>query len=162
MVCAVTSGAIFKTRSLTIVPALCIPHRKAGVREVEGRFGWLKLRKRAGNDHRDAPGFGWGRFCAFRRTPCPGRMPIANAKVWDPSQAASAGDPPSGTPAQCAKQYAPIHRTGAQGVCSVEGEPAPLQNFQYSAMASLSQRSFLGSFRTAAQDRAGLPVKCFP
>ena len=60
------------------------------------------------------------------------------------------------------KQYAPVHRTGAQGVCSVEGEPAPLQNFQYSAMASLSQRSFLGSFHTAAQDRAGLLVKCFP
>ena len=60
------------------------------------------------------------------------------------------------------KQYAPIHRTGAQGVCSVEGEPAPLQSFQYSAMTSLSQRSFLGSFRTAAQDRAGLPVKSSP
>ena len=66
------SGAIFKTKSLTLVPALCIPHRKAGVREVEGRFGWLKLRGRAGNDHRDAPGFGWGRFYAFRRKLCPG------------------------------------------------------------------------------------------
>ena len=60
------------------------------------------------------------------------------------------------------KQYAPVHRTGAQGVGQVEGEPAPLQNFQYSAMTSISQRSFLGSSRTATQDRAGLPVKYSP
>ena len=37
MVCAVMSGAIFKVKSLAIVPALCIPHRKTGAGEAGRR-----------------------------------------------------------------------------------------------------------------------------
>lgn len=36
MVCAVMSGAIFKTKSLALVPALCIAHREEGAGEAGG------------------------------------------------------------------------------------------------------------------------------
>ena len=46
MVCAVMSGAIFKTKSLTIVPALCIPHRETGAGKAGGGHGWMAARVR--------------------------------------------------------------------------------------------------------------------
>ena len=43
MVCAVMSGAIFKTKSLTLVPALRLPHREEGAGEAGGGFTGANL-----------------------------------------------------------------------------------------------------------------------
>ena len=48
----------------------------------------------------------------------------------------------------------------ARGLSSLKGSPGTFQ--RYSAMTSISQRSFFGSSRTATQERAGLPVKYSP
>ncbi len=56
-----------------------------------------------------------------------------------------------------AKCKAPPAEPEARGLSSPKGSPGTFQ--RYSAITSISQRSFFGSSRTATQDRAGLPVK---
>ena len=45
MVCAVMSGAIFKTKSLTLVPALCIADREEGTGEAGGSAAGTCIRE---------------------------------------------------------------------------------------------------------------------
>ena len=98
------------------------------------------------------------------------------AECHRPTQRRAVEDPPQwgGSSAAPKRSVRPLRRSRrglmpscrtsngcpARGLSSLKGSPGTFQ--RYSAMTSISQRSFFGSSRTATQERAGLPVKYSP